>query len=56
MSYKVNNKILLSSRYIYTRRVYKKLNNRFLNSFRIIEVISKNAYKLDLLKQYEQIY
>jgi hypothetical protein len=56
MFYKVGDEVLLSSRYIYTRRVCKKLNNRFLSLFQIIEVINKNAYKLDLLKQYKRIY
>jgi hypothetical protein len=56
MFYKVSDEVLLSSRYIRTRRVYKKLNDRFLGPFRIVEVISKNAYKLDLPKQYERIH
>jgi hypothetical protein len=56
MSYKVDNEVLLSSRYIRTRRACKKLNDRFLGLFQIIEIIGKNAYKLDLPKQYGRIH
>jgi hypothetical protein len=56
MSYKVGDEVLLSSRYIRTRRACKKLDDRFLGPFRIVEAIGKNAYKLDLPKQYGRIH
>jgi hypothetical protein len=56
MFYKVSDEVLLSSRYIRTRRACKKLDDRFLGPFRIVEAIGKNAYKLDLPKQYGRIH
>jgi hypothetical protein len=56
MSFKVGDEVLLSSRYIRTRRACKKLDNRFLGPFKIVEAIGKNAYRLDLPKQYGRIH
>jgi hypothetical protein len=48
--------MLLSSRNIRTRRACKKLNNRFIDLFRVMEKVSRNTYKLDLLKRYGRLY
>jgi hypothetical protein len=56
ITFKLDNKVLLSSRYIRIRRLSKKLINKFFNSFRITAYIDKNAYKLDLPPKYERIY
>jgi hypothetical protein len=56
MSYNVRNEILLFSRNIRTRRACKKFNDRFISPFRVMKKVSKNAYKLDLLKRYERLH
>jgi hypothetical protein len=50
MSYNVGDEVLLSSRNIRTRRVYKKFNDRFISLFRVMKKVSKNTYKFNLLK------
>jgi hypothetical protein len=56
ISYNVGDEILLFSRNIRTRRACKKLNNRFINPFQVMEKVSRNTYKLNLLKRYERLY
>jgi hypothetical protein len=56
MSYNVRDEILLSSRNIRTRRAYKKLNDRFIGLFRIMEKVSRNTYKLNLFKRYKRLH
>ena len=55
-SYKVGDEVLLSSRYIRTRRASQKLDNHFLGPFKIAETIRKNAYRLNLPKRYGRLY
>jgi hypothetical protein len=56
MTFKFNNKVLLSSRHIRIRRLSKKLTNKFFNSFRITVYIDKNAYTLNLPLKYGRIH
>jgi hypothetical protein len=56
MSYNVRDEVLLSSRNIRTRRACKKLNDRFISLFRVMEKVSRNTYKLNLLKRYERLH
>jgi hypothetical protein len=56
MSYNVGDEVLLFSRNIRTRRAYKKLDDRFISLFRVIEKVGRNAYKLNLLKRYGRFY
>ena len=56
MSFKVGDEVLLSSRHIRTRRACKKLDDRFLGPFRIVEAIGKNAYRLDLPQHYGRVH
>ena len=48
--------MLLSSKNIRLSRPSKKLDNRFLGPFRIIEAIGKQVYRLDLPKAYSRIH
>jgi hypothetical protein len=50
MSYNVGDEVLLFSRNIRTRKTCKKLNDRFINLFRVMEKVNRNTYKLNLLK------
>jgi hypothetical protein len=56
MSYNVKDEVLLFSRNIRTRRAYKKLNDRFISLFRVIEKVNRNIYKLNLFKRYERLH
>ncbi len=48
--------IMLSSRYIYTLRISKKLADKYLGPFKILNRIRNNAYKLNLLPKYGRLY
>src|SRR3989440_8019729 len=54
--YRVGDEVLLSSKNIRLSCSSKKLDNRFLGPFRIIEAIGKQAYWLNLLKAYSRIH
>jgi hypothetical protein len=43
---------MLSSYNIYMQKALKKLTDKFLDSFQIIVIKGKNAYKLTLPKSY----
>jgi hypothetical protein len=38
------------------RKSYKKLSNRYVESFQIFKKIGMNAYQLNLLKKYKRFY
>ena len=48
-SYKVDNYVYLNMRNFKTRRSNKKLNFKINSSFQIIEIIDKQAYRVELL-------
>jgi hypothetical protein len=55
-SYNVRNKVLLSSKNIKLVCPSKKLNHRFLRPFRVIQLVGKQAYKLDIPRLWKKIY
>ena len=55
-AYVVGDRVLLASRYIRTLRVNKKLIDKFLSPFQVLERIRNNAYRLELPKKYGRIY
>ena len=48
--------MLLSSRNLKLRKPYKKLTDRFIGPFQVIEAVGKNAYRLRLPKEYSRLY
>ena len=54
--YKMNDKVMLSSKNICMQKVSKKLADKYLNSFRVEALIDKNTYQLKLSVSYERIY
>jgi hypothetical protein len=56
VEFKKNDKVLLSSRNIRTVRASKKLDDRFLGPFQVIEKIGKQAYRLKLPLKYSKIH
>jgi len=54
--YNISEKVLLSSKNIRTSRPSKKLGNRFLGPFEIIEIVGKQAYRLSLPQLYKSIH
>jgi len=49
INYKIESKMFLNERNIITAKLFKKLNDKMLNSFQIIDFID-SFYKLKLLK------
>ncbi len=49
INYKIESKMFLNERNIVTARLFKKLNDKMLNSFQIIDLVD-SFYKLKLLK------
>ncbi len=49
INYKIESKMFLNERNIVTARLFKKLNDKMLDSFQIIDLID-SFYKLKLLK------
>jgi len=49
INYKIESRVFLNERNIITARLFKKLNDKMLNSFQIIDFID-SFYKLKLLK------
>src|SRR5436190_21400111 len=54
--FNVGDEVLLSSKNIRLARPSKKLDNRFLGPFKILEVVGKQAYHLELPQTYNQIH
>ena len=42
--YKINNKVMLSSKNIHMQKISKKLTNKYLSPFRVETLIDKNVY------------
>lgn len=55
-SYAVGDDVMLSSKNIRMQKASKKLADKFLGPFKVISILGKNAYKLELLKNYERIH
>jgi len=49
INYKIKSKMFLNERNIITARLFKKLNDKMLNSFQIIDLVN-SFYKLKLFK------
>jgi len=49
INYKIKSRVFLNERNIITARFFKKLNDKMLNSFQIIDLVD-SFYKLKLLK------
>ena len=56
MSYKPGDQVLLATRHIRTIRVSKKLADKFIGPFQVLERIGNNAYRLELPKKYGKIH
>jgi hypothetical protein len=52
----VGERVMLSTKNIRMRTASKKLTDRYVGPFTILEAVGKNAYKLDLLKTYGRIH
>jgi hypothetical protein len=54
--YQLGIRVLLSSKNIRIKKPNKKLNSKFLNSFRIIKAIDKQTYRLNLPLIYSRFH
>jgi hypothetical protein len=55
-TYAVGERVMLSTKNIRMRKASKKLTDRYVGPFTILEAIGKNAYRLDLPKSYGRIH
>jgi len=56
MTYEIGEKVLLSGKHIASRRPFKKLENKFLGPFDVVERIGKQAYRLKLPDRLKQLH
>src|SRR6266536_3093224 len=56
ISFIIKEKILLNTKNLRVRKLYKKLTNRYIKSFKIIKAVDLNIYQLKLSKQYRRFY
>ncbi len=56
MTYEIGEKVLLSGKNIASRRPFKKLENKFLGPFDVVERIGKQAYRLKLPDRLKQLH
>ena len=47
---------MLSTKNLQLRKASKKLSNKFIGPFRVAKRIGKNAYQLDLPKEYGRVH
>ena len=55
-SYKIGDEVMLASKNIRLRKPSKKLTDKFLGPFKVIEAVGKVAYKLQLPKGYSRLH
>jgi hypothetical protein len=54
--YRISSEVLLSSRNLKLRKLCKKLTDRFVGPFQVMEAVGENAYRLRLPKEYSRLY
>jgi hypothetical protein len=55
-SYRIGSEVLLSSRNLKLRKPCKKLTDRFIGPFQVMEAVGENAYRLRLPKEYSRLH
>ena len=56
VTFEIGEKVLLSGKHIASRRPFKKLENKFLGPFDVVERIGKQAYRLKLPDRLKQLH
>src|SRR6266536_4452593 len=56
ISFIIREKILLNTKNLRVRKLYKKLTDRYIRSFKITKTVGLNVYQLELPEQYERLY
>ncbi len=56
ITFEISDKVLLLGKHIISRRLFKKLKNKFLGLFDVVERISKQVYRLKLPDRLKQLY
>ena len=54
--FNVDDKVLVSSKNIYSKRPHKKLDNKWLSPFTVVERVGKQVYKLNLPPSMRRLY
>jgi hypothetical protein len=55
-SYAVGDEVRLSTQHIKLRKPSKKLTEKFVGPFKVIDIVGQNAYTLELPKQYDRLH
>jgi hypothetical protein len=55
-SFILGDEILLSTKNLIIRKLYKKFSNRYVGSFQILKKIGMNIYQLNLFRKYRRFY
>jgi 3-hydroxy-3-methylglutaryl CoA synthase len=56
ISFALDDEILLSTKNLAVRKLYKKILNRYVGSFQIFKKIGMNTYQLNLFKKYGRLH
>jgi transposase InsO family protein len=54
--YQPGDLVLLQRKFIQSRRINSKLDYRYLGPFRVIEMVGKNAVRLDITREYPKLH
>ena len=52
----IREEILLNTKNLRVKNIYKKLTDRYIKPFKIIKIIDLNTYQLKLLEQYKRLH
>ncbi len=56
ISFAIGEEVLLNTKNLRVRKLYKKLTDRYIGFFKIIKAVGLNIYQLKLLEQYGKLY
>jgi hypothetical protein len=56
ISFAIKNEILINIKNFRVRKLYKKLTDRYIGSFKIFKTVNPNIYELELPVAYEAFY
>src|SRR6266536_5594031 len=56
ISFTIKEEILFNTKNLRVKKLYKKLTNRYIRSFKISKAIDLNTYQLKFLEQYKKLY
>ncbi len=52
----IGEEVLLNMKIFRVRKLYKKLTDRYIRSFKVVKAVGLNVYQLEFLEQYRRFY